>query len=262
MENNIKTWIIVFVFFLIASCISFFVMIRGHSDKNPEAAQKALEAQKAAEEQIKNQEETADWKTYRNEKYGYEIKYPKDWYVIIGELPCAGCSALYEFEPNNKPEPGGIQISVTGSTTWDVAKENLERIIDGKSEDIVIDGVPAIKREGKATKYNVYIPQEGTNIEGIILMRNYRVYDFFTTKEDLQIFNQMLFTFKFAEPEFKSYTACGCGCCGGVEPTTVCLYHSKGDYIQEIIDNDKKTTQNPNCPQMGCSHPLKYIYCD
>ena len=24
-------------------------------------------------------DETADWKTYRNTKYGYEIKYPNDW---------------------------------------------------------------------------------------------------------------------------------------------------------------------------------------
>jgi flagellar basal body-associated protein FliL len=79
MKNNIKTWIIVFVIFLIASCISFFVMIRGHSDKNPGAYQKALEQQKKVEEKIKNQEETANWKTYRNTKYGYEIKYPEDW---------------------------------------------------------------------------------------------------------------------------------------------------------------------------------------
>lgn len=29
-----------------------------------------------------NEAETADWKTYRNEKYGFEMKYPKDWSVF------------------------------------------------------------------------------------------------------------------------------------------------------------------------------------
>jgi len=28
------------------------------------------------------EDETADWKTYRNEEYGYEIKYPEDWQLV------------------------------------------------------------------------------------------------------------------------------------------------------------------------------------
>jgi hypothetical protein len=32
------------------------------------------------------EEETADWKTYRNEEYGFEIKYPEDWEIYQGPM--------------------------------------------------------------------------------------------------------------------------------------------------------------------------------
>lgn len=60
----------------------------------------------------------------------------------------------------------------------------------------------------------------------------------------------------------QSYTACGCGCCSGVEPQERCLYRSKGDDLQKIIEADKEAAQSPDCPMMGCSLPLRYIYCD
>ena len=59
-----------------------------------------------------------------------------------------------------------------------------------------------------------------------------------------------------------SYVACGCGCCGGMEPTTKCLYRAKGDSIQAIIEADRKVTRTTDCTKAGCTPPIRYVYCD
>jgi hypothetical protein len=38
-----------------------------------------MQTQEMPPEEAAPQDETADWRTYRNEKYKYEIKYPKEW---------------------------------------------------------------------------------------------------------------------------------------------------------------------------------------
>ena len=44
--------------------------------------------EKIVKEEPRPENETANWKTYRNEEYGFEIKYPEDWdWTIIKEVP-------------------------------------------------------------------------------------------------------------------------------------------------------------------------------
>ena len=59
-----------------------------------------------------------------------------------------------------------------------------------------------------------------------------------------------------------SYVACGCGCCGDADPEEKCIYHSEGDLIDTIIENDKSIAASENCIYVGCSLGIKYIYCD
>ena len=59
-----------------------------------------------------------------------------------------------------------------------------------------------------------------------------------------------------------AYIACGCGCCGGVQPRRQCLYRSKGDDLQAIVRKDKERAKNPGCALAGCSLGTKYVYCD
>jgi hypothetical protein len=60
-----------------------------------------------------------------------------------------------------------------------------------------------------------------------------------------------------------SYLACGCGCCGGdFPPLERCLYHSKGDDLQKIIDKDRASAKDPICRVAGCSLGVLYSFCD
>ena len=59
-----------------------------------------------------------------------------------------------------------------------------------------------------------------------------------------------------------AYIACGCGCCGGVEPRRQCLYRSKGDNLEAIIQKDKEQQKSAICANVGCALGTKYVYCD
>lgn len=59
-----------------------------------------------------------------------------------------------------------------------------------------------------------------------------------------------------------TYVACGCGCCGGVEPQVQCLSCANGDDIQALIEKDKVAKADPQCAYAGCSPGTKYVYCD
>ena len=59
--------------------------------------------------------------------------------------------------------------------------------------------------------------------------------------------------------EVKEYEVCDC-CCPGQEPLVSCLYKSKGDRIEDIIEKYKN--RKSDCSQFGCSKPVLYKYCD
>lgn len=59
------------------------------------------------------------------------------------------------------------------------------------------------------------------------------------------------------------YLACGCGCCGGENaPEPVCLYRSKGDDMQTVVETDTQEKNSEDCAVKGCSRGKLYSYCD
>lgn len=62
-----------------------------------------------------------------------------------------------------------------------------------------------------------------------------------------------------------SYLSCGCGCCSSDRPLeevarVECLYKEKGESLQDKIDQDRSLTPEA-CAAVGCSLPVKYVYC-
>ena len=62
----------------------------------------------------------------------------------------------------------------------------------------------------------------------------------------------------------RRYTACGCGCCGGMGlgRRAKCLYFRNGDDIRKIIAGDRATRKMRYCRVAGCSMGTPYKYCD
>lgn len=68
---------------------------------------------KVPEEVIKD--ETADWKTYRSEEYGFELKYPKEWREPVETkrpYPAEGVLYSYLVGFYRSTGPGGFEVTI------------------------------------------------------------------------------------------------------------------------------------------------------
>lgn len=151
---------------------------------------KNIDQIEVTQKEAKKEIDTSEWKFYRNEEYGFELKYPTNfsyWETYtknkkIPEIVSMG------FRPEN------IQGSVLTISILDIS---LNKLIDDYNGRY---GKPTNKKieigGRKGIKFSGYLPRMIGIEKG-----NYTYY--FTCdgirKEDKQIFDQILSTFKFIE---------------------------------------------------------------
>jgi hypothetical protein len=148
-------------------------------------------------------DETADWKTYTNEQYGFEMKYPSDW-SPIEITDSLQRQHLYHFQT-----PDGEIVFNVGQESYTASLEEYinstkNTLLNAEGGNYIVSEKKEITVDGRKA---IEIPNRGNNYEEVLIFvkNDNSIYEIvFTTKSNrddvlilAEVLNQMLSTFKF-----------------------------------------------------------------
>jgi hypothetical protein len=149
----------------------------------------------------KTKDETADWKTYRDEEYGFEVKYPK-------ELPVEQGGPLVEpnvFYFGGGPYETAISLVVSDISEKEALSKKTERT------EIIVAGQKGMRYKEKwevpaGWQRGVFVEahtNQSITVDIEYQGRNYRFHltDPIENQNAFEIFNQILSTFKFIKKD-------------------------------------------------------------
>jgi hypothetical protein len=151
-----KNWIIILIIIGLLILISFGVIFGLSLKPKPQPSQTPTISQPTQAPQQKQEPiDTSNWKTYRNEKYRFEVKYPKDWEIFLSgdesevSFYNPNLPLLYATNTNSYNRPGYITVGHRSFASNDLI--GLRLYLEQKI------------KQGKALKIKV-----GNNHEGIM----------------------------------------------------------------------------------------------
>lgn len=160
-------------------------------------------------------EETADWKIYKNEEYGFEMTYPEEWVAMAPTKNLEGDSC--KNNPQNEQitifardildqcgflvhsiPPGNADVTIW---VFDQVFEDIGTILEPPTENIAIDGELAVM-------YRFSFQQARPNVNATRIYFNHRErgYLIFLKNQNEEgtsydpLYDQILSTFRFLEP--------------------------------------------------------------
>lgn len=170
------------------------------------------ETPSASEEQtLPPEDPIAGWQTYRNEEYGFEVKFPEDWKVMEGERT----SDTYTPEGMDFSWKIGkyvsfcpkVQCQDTSAEIWMLTQTNIEEALAKNTElnaspDLQIDDERFLTYDAKvATFTHKVVGSE--KYKNVVFEKDGTVFYLWGLTESSvpldAIFNQILSTFKFIE---------------------------------------------------------------
>ena len=152
---------------------------------------------------------TANWKTYTNTKYGYSIRYPKEWQSFeVKEGPEAGIRTDFAESESFSEREYWVWTKVNNNPDGLSAKQWVDKLLLQYSDQQAV--IAGIKREKDSVAdveaervtglpamteiVSVFIPKE-KNIYEIVLQKGVGIL----SSENKDTFNLMLSTFRFSE---------------------------------------------------------------